>query len=174
MPTLIVEDGSQALNPNQYFVANANTYAALTDLRQFAAARGASIPEDDDTCSVLLLRAMDYIEPLDWIGIRFTRLQPLHWPRYDVTIEGWPLKVNEIPWQLIALQCCVAIEYQTQELMPTFMPNQHGSVASEEVSGAVRVAYENNGRVLKVAAIEKAQRFINVLTRRAGLSLVRA
>jgi hypothetical protein len=174
--TLIIEDGSQALNPNQYFVPNANSYATVEDLRDFAQARGQDLPAEDEDCAALLIRAMDYIEPLDWIGYKFARLQPLHWPRYDVMIEGWPLKVNEIPWQLVALQSCVALEYflTGAELMPTVQPFQHGNVASEEVAGAVRIAYENNGRVLKVAAIEKAQRFVNVLTRRGGLSLIRA
>lgn len=169
MPSLLViEDGS--------VVANANTYASAADLVSFANFRGLSIPSDQTSQEQLLLKAMDYIEPLDWLGRRFkaSRDQPLEWPRYDVIIEGWPVYMNEIPRQLIYLQCCVAIEYQSNELLPTFLPNQHGSVASEEVEGVVRIAYENNGRVLKTAAIEKADRWIQVLTRKRGtLTVIR-
>jgi hypothetical protein len=164
---LVVEDGTGT-------DLTANSYASVADLRDFVTVRGGTLPVADGDCEVLLLKAMDHLELQPYKGFKFKQFQPLLWPRYDVIVEGWPLLFNEIPRQLIYAQCALANEYQTTELLPTFEPNEHGSVMSEGVSGAVSIGYANNGRVLKVAAVEKASRFINQLIRNNGLFAIRS
>jgi hypothetical protein len=170
--TIIVEDGT--------VVAGANSYNTVADLRDFAAARGDALPTAEDDCNFLLLKAMDWMERvcgLNWLGTKYSRDQSTSWPRDVVCVVGWFYKFNELPRQLLLLQLIVAIEIYAldgQDVMPTAFPNDHGSVAAESVSGAVSIAYENNARVLKVAAIEKAERFILVLTIPRYIRAIRA
>ena len=124
-------------------------------------------------CSVLLLKAMDYLEDLNYKGFRFKQFQALKWPRYDVIIDGWPLLLNQIPAQLIYAQCALAIEYQTVELLPTGQPWDHGSVMSDAISGAVTESYADNARVIYKAAVEKATRFIRDIVRDNGMVATR-
>lgn len=172
MTIIVVEDGS-GTNPL------ANSYAAYSDLVAFVAARtpaasvAAALPATQNDCEVLLLKAMDYLENLPFKGFRFKQLQALKWPRYDVTIDGWPLLINQIPPQLLYAQCALALEYYTVELMPTAQPLEHGSVMSDSVSGAVSETYANNARILNVASVEKAMRFINDIVRTEGLVAIR-
>jgi hypothetical protein len=164
--TIVVENGS-GTNPA------ANSYAAVADLVAFAAARQATLTTDEPTQEALLLKAMDYVEDLDFKGFRFRQLQALKWPRYDVIIDGWPILMSQIPAQLIYAQCALALEYQTIELLPTFQPNDHGSVMSDAVAGAVSETYADNARVLHKAAVEKATRFIRDIVRNTGLMAIR-
>jgi hypothetical protein len=172
MTTIVVEDGT--------VVANANSYQSVADLRSFATERGLALPVSDDDCGVLLLNAIAYMDRvcgLIWVGSKFSRDQPLSWPRHEVWVDNWHYHHDELPKQLSMLQLTVACELFAlagQDVMPTAFPNDHGSVASEEVSGAVRVSYENNARVLKVAAIEKAQIYILALTTPRYIRAIRA
>lgn len=52
---IIVEDGTGS-DPA------ANSYVALTDLRDYATQRNKPLPMADDDCAVLLIQAMDYVE----------------------------------------------------------------------------------------------------------------
>jgi hypothetical protein len=164
---LVVEDGT-GTNPA------ANSYAAVADLRAFAADRASTVPAVDADCEVLLLKAMDYLEDLNFKGFRFKQFQALKWPRYDVIIDGWPLLLNQIPKQLIYAQCAFAIEYQTVELLPTGQPWDHGSVMSDAISGAVSETYADNARVIYKAAVEKASRFVHDIVRNNGLMAIRS
>lgn len=164
--TIVVEDGSGTS-------AAANSYAATSDLVAYAALRQATLTTDVPTQETLLIKAMDYLERLNYKGFKFKQFQPLKWPRYDVIIDGWPLLLNQIPTQLVQAQCCLAVEYQAIELMPTAQPWDHGSVMSDNISGAVSEAYSDNARVIYVAAVEKAMRFIQDIVRREGLVGVR-
>lgn len=172
MTTIVVEDGT--------VVAGANSYQAVADLRTFAAQNGLAVPTSDDDCGVLLLQAMNWMERtcgLNWLGYKYSRDQTTAWPREDVHVEGWHYKYTELPRQLLLLQLTVACELYAlagQDVMPTAFPGDPGSMASQEVSGAVRETYENNARVLKVAAIEKAMYFVLVLTTPRYIRAIRA
>jgi hypothetical protein len=165
--TLVVEDGT-GTNPA------ANTYALAADLVAFAADRQATLTTDVPTQEALLLKAMDYLEDLNFKGFRFKQFQALKWPRYDVIIDGWPLLLNQIPKQLMYAQCAFAIEYQTVELLPTAQPWDHGSVMSDAISGAVSETYADNARVIYKAAVEKASRFVHDIVRNNGLMAIRS
>lgn len=86
---IIVEDGTG--------VANANSYVSVADFEAFALARGITILGDPET---LLIRAMDYIESLDYCGKRLYSSQSLQWPRYNVWVDDYPIPINMIPTEL--------------------------------------------------------------------------
>lgn len=88
---LIVEDGSK--------VTGANTYITLAEFKAWADARGVNYSSDGHVTENIL-RAMDYIEELLFIGVKETRDQALQWPRVDVVIDGYALDVGEIPKEL--------------------------------------------------------------------------
>ena len=89
--TLVVEDGSK--------VTGANTYITLAEFKAWADARGVNYSSDGHVTENIL-RAMDYIEELMFIGVKETRDQALQWPRVDVVIDGYALDVGEIPKEL--------------------------------------------------------------------------
>ena len=78
MATIIVEDGS--------VVAGANSYVTEAELTTYAADRGITLTAATD---VLLIKAMDYIESLSFIGTKFSEGQSLQWPRSNVYIDGF-------------------------------------------------------------------------------------
>lgn len=86
---IIVEDGTG--------VANANSYVSVADLEAFAAARGITIVGDPE---VLLIKAMDYIESLDFCGHKVSSTQSLSWPRYGVKVDGFYYPAAYIPPEL--------------------------------------------------------------------------
>ena len=103
--TLIVEDGSNVL-PNNKPVTGANTYINLTDFATYCTNRGITLVNDP---TQLLIRAMDYLETLPFIGYKYTALQQNQWPRADVWTDGWYIPIYTIPWQLPVGQCAVAV-----------------------------------------------------------------
>ena len=89
MATIIVEDGT--------VVAGANSYVTEADLTQYAADRGVTLNTATD---VLIIKAMDYIESLNFIGDKHIEEQPLQWPRDEVYIDGYYIERETIPKEL--------------------------------------------------------------------------
>lgn len=96
--TIVVEDGS--------IVTNSNSYVSEAELTAYASARGITLVGDEEE---LLIKAMDYIESLSFIGIKFTRDQSLQWPRVDVVIDGYYVDADTIPQELKNGQMAVAL-----------------------------------------------------------------
>lgn len=96
--TIIVEDGT--------VVANANSYVSEADLTTYATERGITLT---GTLSVLLIKAMDYIEGQDFIGYKSIDTQPLQWPRYGAVIDGYEISSSVIPKELKDAQMSVAV-----------------------------------------------------------------
>ncbi len=163
--SLVIEDGTK--------VADATSYATVDQLRVIAAARGVTtLSKKDADCEVLLIKAMDFLYGLDYIGDRLSRDQPLDWPRYNVVIEGWPWPPNDIPRQLWTVQCILAIEYMTQDLLPTTAANAPGPVTTKTV-GPITVQYANTGRINKVPVVAKAKTLLNLLLKNSGMTAIR-
>lgn len=95
---IIVEDGSN--------VENANSYVTEAELSEYATARGITLTTASEQ---LLILSMDYIEALEYKGIKTYEEQPLQWPRYNVTVDGYWLDSDEIPKELKAGQMATAI-----------------------------------------------------------------
>lgn len=127
--TLIVEDGS--------IVTNANTYAAESDMTAAVAYKNITITGEYEQ---LLLQAMDYIEGLNFIGVKLTKDQPLQWPRYDVYIDGYLMSTDYIPKELIKGQVEVAIAIdQGQDPLSAIARN----VKRKKVEG-LEIEYSDN------------------------------
>ena len=129
--TLVVEDGTA--------LSNANTYVSAADFITYAAARGITIVPGE--AEGWLILAMDYLETLPYIGVKWSRLQPLQWPRYGVIIDSWYRNVSEIPPELIKAQneCAMQISLGNDPLQnrdPATKSEQVGSIKVEYASGA--------------------------------------
>lgn len=162
--SIVVEDGS--------IVTGANSYVSAADLAAYAAARGVTLTGTD---SVLLLKAMDYLESFDarFKGKRITRDQPLSWPRDGAVIEGWEWGSTEIPRQVINAQLtlCIEIDGGSDPLNP---PAADLPVVRQRVEGAVDVSYANPGQILKVGKTQPSSTHIRLLLNNSGMFVIRA
>lgn len=109
-----------------------DTYATEAQLAAYALARGVTVAGDP---SVLLTNAMDYLASLEgeWQGYRTVSTQALAWPRTNVWIYGALQDPLAVPMRIIQGQCQLAIEADTQALMPTVAANAAGSVIEKTV-----------------------------------------
>lgn len=162
---IVVEDGTGG-NPN------ANSYASVETLRAYAKARGESVPSSNPECEALLLKAMDYMRGLNFVGDRASRDQPLDWPRKNVVVEGFRYSSTELPRQLEQAQCALAIAAQRTELLPTTPANTSGPVIEKTV-GPITVKYSNAGRINQVPAIASADAILRTILKRNGLQAIR-
>lgn len=95
---IVVEDGS--------IVSGANSYASEAELTAYATARGVTLTAGTEE---LLLKAMDYLETLEYVGTKSTADQPLQWPRTGVYIDGYALSDDAIPQELKNAEMALAI-----------------------------------------------------------------
>lgn len=165
--TLIVEDGSK--------VADANSYVSVADARSYATLRGVTLPVADGDVEALLVKAMDFIEAQRsrFQGDKTYTDQALQFPRTGVYVDGLLLGSTSVPRELRYAQMALAVEAQTNDLMPSRLPTDKGPVTQESVEGAVSVTYANTGRLNSVPAFAKADALLTPLMKRNGLSVVR-
>lgn len=166
---LVIEDGS-GTNPD------ANSYASVETLRIFAKLRGIDLTKaTDDDCSVLLIRAMDYIEAKasKFQGDKSNPRQPLQWPRRGVWIDGLSIGETEIPRNLEYGQMQLALEAKEHDLMPNTL-TYDPVIVKECVEGVTDTVYENKGTPDKLPAFAKAEAHLTQLYKKNGLFLVRA
>jgi hypothetical protein len=141
--SLIVENGS--------IVPNADSYVAVADYEAWADARG--IEYDDAAVESQILRAMDYIETLRFIGQKSTKNQSLQWPRVGVVVDGYELDYNEIPQQL-KRAVYESIKAESEGLSQ--LANVERRTLREKV-GEIEVQYADNSNAqTAVIAINKA------------------
>ena len=86
---IVVEDGS--------IVSGANSYVTEAELTTYATDRGITITGDT---SVLLIKAMDWLEAQEFVGYKYTEDQPLQWPRFNYIIDGYYKDSDYIPPEL--------------------------------------------------------------------------
>ncbi|MCW2095329.1 UNVERIFIED_ORG: hypothetical protein M2382_001848 [Enterobacter sp. BIGb0239] len=113
----------------------ANSYASEEDLLSFAGLRGIVLPEK---FSPLLIKAMDYLEGLEWVGSKAKPRQPLAWPRLNVVLDGHDLPPDELPQEVITAQCMLAVEAIDGDLLAS---TREAAVKTERVEGAVTMTY---------------------------------
>lgn len=129
--TIIVEDGSK--------VSNSNSYVSAADFIVYCAARGYTI--DPLEAEQWIVMSMDYLETLQYIGVKSSRDQSLSWPRYDVVIDTWNMDPNTIPKELVKAQNEIALQMSLgndplQNREPTLKSEQVGSIRVEYADGA--------------------------------------
>lgn len=129
--TLIVEDGS--------IVEGANTYVTEAELTAYASVRGVTI-ENADREKFLTL-AMDYLESLDFKGIKTDDTQPLQFPRKELYIDNVLMPSDEIPLLVkqSQMETAISISQGYNPLAPI-----DRAVKRERVYGAVEIEYMDN------------------------------
>jgi len=103
MATIIIEDGT--------VVPGANSYVTEAELTTYAADRGITLTAATD---VLLIKAMDYIESLSFIGTKYSKGQALQWPRSNVYIDGFYFVPTIIPPALQTGQIATALAIDSE------------------------------------------------------------
>lgn len=133
---IIVENGS--------IVTNANSYVSEAELAAYATARGVTLTGDQE---VLLIKAMDYIEGQNFKGVKWTRDQPLQWPRNDVWLDGYLLDASSIPQLLKNAQMEAAISIDGSVDPLADIPRLESSVTV----GPISVSYEKGGNATTIS-----------------------
>lgn len=101
---LIIEDGTGK--------SDAQSYVTVTELRAFATMRGVTLPPEEASVEVLLVKASDYLLSLEseYQGHRVNSDQALSFPRTGLTINCEPFADDAIPLAVKNAQMQAAIE----------------------------------------------------------------
>ena len=110
-------------------------YVEDTELTAWAAARGITLT---GTASVLLTRALDFVELQQYKGLRTSASQSLSWPRAGVYIDGVEQAADTVPELVKELQMRVAADMDAGA-DPLKVKAQQ--VKSKRVEGAVSIEY---------------------------------
>lgn len=136
--TLVVEDGTGR--------SDANAVVSLADFKTYFDGRGKDYSTYGDAdLNAAIVRASDFLaNAYIWQGRKINlRAQTMPFPRYAVTDrENWPVLPNEIPREVKAACCEIAL-YEAANpggLNPTVVQSE--KVRSEQV-GSIRVEYAN-------------------------------
>lgn len=134
---LIVEDGS--------IVPFADSYVSLADARAYGEDYGIELPVDDLEAERALRNGAVYIglqEP-QMCGSRVSPEQRLSFPRSGISVHGFPVASNSIPFEVIQAQIIAAAEYGKGTDVRGV--NDGRATSMERVEGAVTVQYFDNG-----------------------------
>ncbi len=162
---LIVEDGS--------IVTGANSFVTVSEIEDHAESIGTSISGDVEQ---MALKAIDYIKQQEdkLKGYRFTRDQPLPYPRSGLVIEGWHWASDEIPRQVKSLQINLVLDIDSGVDLYNRPEPSNKIVKRERIEGALEVEYAvGNGSVMRTSSNSASQAILAVLSKSNGLTLVR-
>ena len=145
---LIVEDGT--------LVPNANSYISADDFVSWADARGITYPSYPQI-EQKILRAMDYIESLAFVGEKHEETQALQWPRDYVFIDGYSVESDQIPNEVkVAVYEAIKLEVDGDSKMTA---SERETVS--ETIGDISVTYSSTaGMKRQTPAMSKALRKI--------------
>lgn len=146
---LIVEDGS--------VVAGADSFISLADARTLADGYGWVLPVDDTEAEQALRNGAKYVDLQEpkFSGSRVSIDQTLSWPRTGATnTYGFDIPDDSIPTQVQCGQVAAAAEYGAGTDVRASSDGKN--IASEEVVGAVKQSFFNNGKSNSTVEITKA------------------
>tara|TARA_R110000803_G_scaffold77579_1_gene142448 strand:- start:291 stop:788 length:498 start_codon:yes stop_codon:yes gene_type:complete len=130
---LIIENGTG--------VDNANSYISVAEARSFASLRSLILPSSDSAVEVLIVKAFDYLESLDYKGNHANPPQSAEFPRRDLYLQGVLFAQNEIPNKLKQAQSQLTYEAVNTDLQPT----GNGKEVIKEKVDVVEVQYSEKG-----------------------------
>lgn len=126
-----------------------NSYVTVSELEAYADDRGITISATDK--SVLLIKAMDYLETRTYKGLKTITTQTLEFPRvfcgYDYAglDELCLLDINEVPQDIKNAQMTAALILDTgDEIQPTL-----GRAVKKEKADVLEVEYSDNALASK-------------------------
>lgn len=133
MATIVVETGAG--------LTNANSYVSEAELTTYASDRGITLT---GTSSVLILKAMDYLESKLFIGSKTSIAQSLQWPRYGAEIDNYYVDSDSVPVLLkeAEMELCIAIDGGVNPLA-----NQGRETLKEKVD-SIAVEYKASSRAV--------------------------
>jgi len=135
MATLVIEDGT--------VVAGANSYYTLASADDYFDTRGNStwVDYDEDAKIYAMIKACQYMENLNWKGVKSLSDQELVWPRIGMEDEdGYAIDSDEIPKRIKWGQAEIAYRYILDTELETDISAGAGSVKSEQVD-VIKVEY---------------------------------
>lgn len=150
--TLIQEDGSG--------VELANTYILLADARLLAEQYGWALPTDDNDANIALINGYNYLNTLesDMCGTRTYEDQTGAFPRENCSCGDFAIAIDAIKQEVKQAQVRAAVTYGAGTAVN---PDDDGKdIASEEVVGAVKVSYFENGKTGGSVEITEAIQFL--------------
>lgn len=118
-------------------IVGTNSYVDEAYITNYATERGITLTGD---VSVLGIRAMDYLNSLNWKGQKTDPSQPLDWPRMGVYVDGVLLDSSVVPSDIEQAQAAQAIEID-QGNDPTAIV---GRATKKEKLGTLEVEYMDN------------------------------
>ena len=121
-----------------------DSYITEAELTAYATERGITLTADE---SVLLIKAMDYLESLSYKGERTTASQALSWPRSGVYVDNYQLPSGTVPDIIKDAQAAVAsaIDAGTDPL--TDMPRG----VKREKADVVEIEYMDNAAPIAIS-----------------------
>lgn len=148
---LTVETGQQATNANSYVTVAA--YDAYLNARYIG-----RTDISDAQAEAYILRAMDYFENLDFIGMKATEAQSLQWPRSGVNIDGYGKDTDDIPKEVLV--SIYELAYGFEQGFGINDPISRETV--KEKIGEIEVEYKNSSadRTLLPAASQALRKLI--------------
>lgn len=128
---IIVEDGTG--------VINANSYVTYAEALAYAEARGKGTSfADDELTATFLIRAVDYLQSVDFLGYPYWVDQELNWPRDYIYVNGVRLAYDVIPKAIKSAQIEAALLIASGiDIMPTIS----GAFVKREKVGPIETEY---------------------------------
>jgi hypothetical protein len=163
-PTLVIEDGSN--------VSGANTYFSIASADDYFASRGNAtwIELDNEDKTFALIKACQYMDTLDWKGVRAYKDQELSWPRIGMEDEdGYAIDSDEIPKQLKWAQAEIAYRYIIDTDVEPDIDAGAGSIRREKVD-VIEVEYFSGKSVNKI--YQRVNALLNPFLKYGGSSLI--
>ena len=166
--SLIVENGTG--------LADADSYISLVDARAYGIKYGYTLPVDDTQADIFLRKAALYVDLFEgsYSGERLVDTQALAWPRVNAYKcagrDQIDLPSDEVPIEIQNAQVIAAHFYSAGV---NVRANDDGkNIASEEVTGAVKVSYFDNGKTGATIEITEANDMLaNLLCGGGSLSM---
>lgn len=146
---LVVEDGS--------VVADADSFISLVDARTLAAKYGWELPVDDTAAEVALRNGAQYVDMQEarYSGSRVSIAQTLSWPRVNATNSySYDIPDDSVPTQAQCGQVAAAAEYGAGTDVRASSDGKN--IQSQEVVGAVKQSFFNNGKSSATVQITRA------------------
>lgn len=122
---LVVENGT--------FVAGANSYVTLAEVRDYATTRNIAVPADDADLEPHVHLAMDWFEAQDIPSVRISADQELNFPRVSLTLDGIEYTDGAIPKLVKQIVCEAACTSVTIALQPQFAGSSLGQLKRKKV-----------------------------------------
>src|SRR6187402_1351463 len=136
---LIIEDGTG--------VPGANSYVTVLEFQDWLTARGIALTGDPEQ---QLIKAMDYLESLSFVGEPVQCDQSLQWPRYCVWIDNCYFPSNQIPSQLKTAQMQTAQSIDIGNDPLSTLPRLTSSVTV----GPISVTYEKGSNSATIRSVD--------------------